>query len=94
MSIRKIIIKKNRKPIDKTEKSPTFAKQNRGVEQLAARQAHNLEAGGSSPSSATIKKERQCLSFFCFKDRIDTSNPFELLRKYILRPDVTTTQKE
>lgn len=26
---------------------------NRGVEQLVARQAHNLEVGGSSPSSAT-----------------------------------------
>ncbi len=27
----------------------------RGVEQLAARRAHNAEVGGSSPSSATIK---------------------------------------
>ena len=66
MSVRKIIIKKNRKPIDKTEKSPTFAKQNRGVEQLAARQAHNLEAGGSSPSSATIKKGKTMSFLFLF----------------------------
>ena len=29
----------------------------RGVEQLVARQAHNLEVVGSSPSSATILRE-------------------------------------
>ena len=29
------------------------SRRHRGVEQLAARQAHNLEVGGSSPSSAT-----------------------------------------
>ena len=28
----------------------------RGMEQLVARQAHNLEVGGSSPSSATTVK--------------------------------------
>ena len=66
MCIRKIIIKKNRKPIDKAEKSPTFAKQNRGVEQLAARQAHNLEAGGSSPSSATTFKSSEKSEDFLF----------------------------
>ena len=37
--------------------SYTFAVQNRGVEQLVARQAHNLEVVGSSPSSATKLKE-------------------------------------
>ena len=31
----------------------TFVVQNRGVEQLVARRAHNPEAGGSSPSPAT-----------------------------------------
>lgn len=30
----------------------------RGVEQLAARQAHNLEVVGSSPTPATINKFR------------------------------------
>lgn len=33
--------------------SITFATPNRGVEQLVARQAHNLEVVGSSPASAT-----------------------------------------
>lgn len=36
----------------------------RGVEQLVARQAHNLEVVGSSPSSATIEK-RLFYSTFC-----------------------------
>ena len=30
--------------------------QHRGVEQLVARQAHNLEVGGPNPSSATLIK--------------------------------------
>ena len=35
----------------------TFAvPKHRGVEQLVARRAHNPEAGGSSPSPATIKQ--------------------------------------
>ena len=33
----------------------------RGVEQLVARQAHNLEVVGSSPSSATIVRKIQDL---------------------------------
>ncbi|MBP1639857.1 MAG: hypothetical protein H6Q17_1440 [Bacteroidetes bacterium] len=53
--ITKEILQKTERIIAKEEKSLTFAEQNRGVEQLAARQAHNLEAGGSSPSSATKK---------------------------------------
>ena len=39
-----------------SEKSTTFAlanKKYRGVEQLVARQAHNLEVACSSPASAT-----------------------------------------
>ncbi len=32
----------------------------RGVEQLAARQAHNLEVAGSSPAPATKKKDYKC----------------------------------
>ena len=39
------------------KKSSTFAPRNRGVEQLVARQAHNLEVVGSSPSSATELSE-------------------------------------
>ena len=35
--------------------APRETTQYRGVEQLAARRAHNPEVGGSSPSSATIK---------------------------------------
>ncbi len=35
------------------QKSSNFAPTNRGVEQLVARQAHNLEVACSSPASAT-----------------------------------------
>ena len=41
-----------------SKESSTFAPANkkyRGVEQLVARQAHNLEVARSSPASATIK---------------------------------------
>ena len=38
----------------------------RGVEQLAARRAHNPEVGGSSPPPATKEDKSQDLSFFCF----------------------------
>ena len=45
----------------------------RGVEQLAARRAHNPEVAGSSPASATIRKaslsqdsEASFCSFCCF----------------------------
>ena len=41
-------------------------KKNRGVEQLVARQAHNLEVARSNPASAT--RTRMCRvtsSFFC-----------------------------
>ena len=34
---------------------PIFAFQHRGIEQLAARRAHNPEVGGSSPPPATNK---------------------------------------
>ena len=43
-----------------SEKSTTFAlanKKYRGVEQLVARQAHNLEVACSSPASATNKSK-------------------------------------
>ena len=39
--------------MDITENSSIFAPTNRGVEQLVARQAHNLEVACSSPASAT-----------------------------------------
>lgn len=51
-----------------TQKSAIFASQNRGVEQLVARQAHNLEADGSSPSSATPNRKGCFIGniLFCF----------------------------
>lgn len=36
---------------------------NSGVEQLAARKAHNLEVGGSSPPPAPIKALANCKCF-------------------------------
>ena len=39
------------------------AKKHRGVEQLVARQAHNLEVARSNPASATLKQPRGCFSF-------------------------------
>ncbi len=36
----------------------------RGVEQLAARRAHNPEVGGSSPPPATIEEIREGFLFF------------------------------
>ena len=41
----------------------------RGVEQLVARQAHNLEVACSSPASATKKKRNpmDCVSFFVLR---------------------------
>ena len=50
-----------------SEKSTTFALANekyRGVEQLVARQAHNLEVACSSPASATITSEKQITKAF------------------------------
>ena len=38
----------------------------RGVEQLVARRAHNPEVGGSSPPSATNKKNRKTIVFSGF----------------------------
>ena len=38
----------------------------RGVEQLAARRAHNPEVAGSSPASATIKKDSKSYDFESF----------------------------
>ena len=48
-----------------SQKSSTY----RGVEQLVARQAHNLEVARSSPASATITSEvvdNQHFGFFVF----------------------------
>ena len=36
-------------------------KKHRGVEQLVARQAHNLEVARSNPASATLRKEAQSI---------------------------------
>ena len=50
-----------------SEKSTTFALANekyRGVEQLVARQAHNLEVACSSPASATTTSEKQITKAF------------------------------
>ena len=44
-------------------------KQYRGVEQLVARQAHNLEVVRSSRASAT-KKKRKSVSFFYFTNHL------------------------
>ena len=45
---------------------PLRKKQHRGVEQLVARQAHNLEVARSNPASATIReKQAQVACFFC-----------------------------
>ena len=41
-------------------------KKHRGVEQLVARQAHNLEVACSNPASATTKSDFVGL-FFCIK---------------------------
>ena len=53
--------------LDKKEKSITFVpeikKQHRGVEQLVARQAHNLEVVRSSRASATKKKRNLGCAF-------------------------------
>lgn len=40
----------------------------RGVEQLVARQAHNLEVACSSPASATIKADIFMSAFFILHD--------------------------
>ena len=41
-------------------------KKHRGVEQLVARQAHNLEVACSSPASATTKSDFCRTSFFIY----------------------------
>ncbi len=59
-----------------------LTRNDRGVEQLVARQAHNLEVARSNPASATKKKKRNpnvdyvsfCFrNFFYFKCRITFS---------------------
>ena len=45
---------------------PPERPQYRGVEQLAARRAHNPEVGGSSPSSATKKERHDLVVSFLF----------------------------
>ena len=49
------MVKKKPKNLHIKKKSSNFATafENRGVEQLVARQAHNLEVACSSPASAT-----------------------------------------
>ena len=52
-----------------SKKSSTFAaakEKHRGVEQLVARQAHNLEVACSSPASATKKLKSQTWASFVF----------------------------
>ena len=44
-------------PVRVRSPAPTGSSQYRGVEQLAARRAHNPEVGGSNPPPATIKKQ-------------------------------------
>ena len=53
------------KHLDNPKNRRTFAlanKKHRGVEQLVARQAHNLEVARSSRTSATQRKERDALA--------------------------------
>ena len=57
--------KKMQENLHKSRKSSTFAallKKHRGVEQLVARQAHNLEVARSNPASAT--QEARISGFF------------------------------
>ena len=50
---------------------PLRKKQHRGVEQLVARQAHNLEVARSNPASATTReKQARRLAFCCSKEII------------------------
>ena len=44
----------NSGPVRVRSPAPSGSSEYRGVEQLAARRAHNPEVGGSSPPSATI----------------------------------------
>ena len=57
-------MKKNKNIFADIKNMTTFVVQNRGVEQLVARRAHNPEAGGSSPSPATKQDSPSGLSFF------------------------------
>ena len=51
-------MKKNKNIFADIKNMTTFVVQNRGVEQLVARRAHNPEAGGSSPSPALTSSMR------------------------------------
>ena len=69
-------IKNMPKNLQDSEKSTTFALANekyRGVEQLVARQAHNLEVACSSPASATHNDIASCKTtsyvVFVFRSR-------------------------
>ncbi len=67
------------------EKGVTFAAQNRGVEQLVARRAHNPKVVGSSPASATKKKPRPFgRGFFVFGPAQGRHN-----RSFLPRPEKT-----
>ena len=55
--MRKLKCKKSTKYLAERNILLTFAVTNRGVEQLVARQAHNLEVACSSPASATTKSK-------------------------------------
>ncbi len=60
----------------------------RGVEQLAARRAHNPEVGGSSPPPATIEEIRKGFLFFYGSGgRTDVLN-------YIYNPPKPSFEKE
>ena len=57
--------------IHKSERSGAAAPHrtiHRGIEQLAARRAHNPEVGGSSPPPATKADNLKGLSVFCFHE--------------------------
>ena len=50
---------------------PLRKKQHRGVEQLVARQAHNLEVARSNPASATQREmQAKRLAFFSANNRL------------------------
>ena len=56
----------NAVPVRVRSPAPPGTVQYRGVEQLVARRAHNPEVGGSSPPSATNKKNRKTIVFSGF----------------------------
>ena len=53
-------------PVRVRSPAPSGSSEYRGVEQLAARRAHNPEVAGSSPAPATIKKQEASLLVFLY----------------------------